>query len=188
MSAQYRQLTHHVATRDRLPPAIRPTLLEEAMQDWKHHPRFAGKARFFMNVHRQLLDEADWLSDTARVILDASGDTLQDRISASALASNAQRLLHFAHGHHEIEDHGHFPQFVRLHPQLHDAFSLLANDHQALDAALHGVETEQEALLRSPGRDQLAKLHQHAAPLNKIMHRHITDEEDGVMPIFLRHG
>ena len=187
MSDQYRQLTHHVATRDGLPPAIRLTLLEEAKQDWEHHPRFAGKARFFMNVHRQLLDGAD-LSDAARDLLDASGDTLQDRISASALASNAQRLLHFAHGHHEIEDHGYFPQFVQLYPQLHDALSLLDNDHHALDAALRGVETEQKALLRSPGRDQIAKLHQHAAELNKIMHRHITDEEEVVMPIFLRHG
>ena len=174
--------------RDGLPSAIRPTLLEEAKDDWKQHPRFAGKARFFMNIHRQLLDGADWLSEVVEELLDVPEDIVPDRIAESGLAPNTERLLHFAHGHHQIEDHGYFPQFIQLYPELQGALSLLDSDHQILDAALNGVEAEQKALLRSPSRDQLAKLHQHAAALNKIMHRHITDEEEVIIPIFLRHG
>lgn len=188
MSAQYHQMTYHVAMRDGLPPAIRPTLLEETESDWKQHPRFARKAQFFMGIHRQLLDGADWLSDVVEELLDEPVDMVPDRIVASDLAPNIERLLHFAHGHHEIEDHGYFPQFIQLYPDLQGALSLLDSDHQILDAALNGVEAEQKALLRSPNRDQLAKLHQHAAALNKIMHRHITDEEEVIIPIFLRHG
>ena len=74
MSAQYHQLTHHVAMRDGLPSAIRPTLLEEAEQNWAQHPRFAGKARFFMNIHRQLLDGSDWLSEVVEGLLDVALD------------------------------------------------------------------------------------------------------------------
>ena len=93
MSAQYRQMTHHVAMRDGLPPAIRPTLLEEAKDDWKQHPRFAGKARFFMNIHRQLLDGAGWLSEVVEELLDVPVDIVPDRIGASGLAPNTERLL-----------------------------------------------------------------------------------------------
>lgn len=69
-----------------LPKAIRPTLLEEAEQDWKQHPRFAGKAQFFMNIHRRLLDGSDWLFEMVEQLLDVSEDTLKDRIAASGLA------------------------------------------------------------------------------------------------------
>lgn len=188
MSAQTHQMTHHVAMRDGLPLVIRPTLLEEAEHDWEQHPRFAGKARFFMNIHRQLLDGAEWLSGVVEELLDAPNDIVQDRIGAIGLAPNTKRLLHFTHGHHEIEDHGYFPQFIQLYPQLQNALSLLDSDHQILDAALNRVEAEQKALMRSPKRDQLATLHQHTAALNKVMHRHITDEEEVIIPIFLRHG
>jgi len=188
MSAQYDQLTHHVAMRDGLPKAIRPTLLEEAEQEWSQHPRFSGKARFFMNIHRQLLNGADWLSGTVEGLLDASHDTLRDKINASGLAPNTQRLLQFAHGHHEIEDHGYFPQFIQLYPKLQDAMSLMDGDHLVLDKVLNGVESELKTSLQNPNRDQLARLHQHSAALNKIMHRHITDEEEVIIPIFLRHG
>lgn len=176
----------HVAMRDGLPLAIRPTLLEEAETDWRAHPRFAGKARFFMTIHRQLLDGADWLAATTEKLLDAPPRVLLESAQSADLVPNAARLLSFAHGHHEIEDHGYFPQFLRLYPQLDRAFGLLDGDHQVLDEALNGVETAMKSATNS--RDDMAALHRHAAALKKIMHRHITDEEEVIIPIFLRHG
>lgn len=176
----------HVAMRDGLPLAIRPTLLEESKSNWQKHPRFAGKARFFMNIHRQLLDGADWLAAQSEQLLEVPQSVLRDQTRAIGLTANTGRLLSFAHGHHEIEDHGYFPQFAQLYPQLDRALSLLDGDHQVLDETLQGVET---AIAQAgDGRDQMAQLHSHAAALKKIMHRHITDEEDVIIPIFLRHG
>lgn len=180
------ELNTHVAIRDGLPSAIRPTLLEEAEADWRTHPRYAGKARFFMTIHRKLLNGADWLAETAEKLMDTPPDTLSYIANASDLNGRASHLLSFAHGHHEIEDHGYFPQFVRLYPQLGEALSLLDGDHQILDEALTGVETALGQATQS--RDDMAKLYRHTAALKKIMHRHITDEEEVIIPIFLRHG
>lgn len=176
----------HVAMRDGLPKAIRPTLLEEAEADWQANPRFAGKARFFMNIHRQLLNGSDWLAATAEKLLDAPSRDLIESALAADLAPNTLHFLSFAHGHHEIEDHGYFPQFRQLYPQLNDALNLLDGDHQVLDEALNGVEASVTSASKS--RDDIATLYRHAAALRKIMHRHITDEEEVIIPIFLRHG
>jgi len=188
MSDQYQQITHHVAMRDGLPSAIRQTLLEEAQSDWQSHPRFANKARFFMNIHRQLLDGADGLAHTTERLIDAPQSLLQDRIDASGVQQNAARLVHFAHGHHEIEDHGYFPQFIQLYPELERAMNLLDGDHQILDETLNGIEQSLNHIHHKPTRDSVAELHRNAAALKTIMHRHITDEEDVIIPIFLRHG
>lgn len=187
MEITQKDLTHHVGMRDGLPLAIRPTLLEEAAQDWKAHPRFAGKARFFMNIHRQLLDGADWLAAASQKLLDVAEGDLIDQIAASQIDPKTRHLLNFAHGHHEIEDHGYFPQFIQLYPDLEPAMTLLDGDHQILDKTLNGVETSINEL-RHPNRDAIAKLHRNASALKKIMHRHITDEEEVIIPIFLRHG
>jgi hemerythrin-like domain-containing protein len=176
----------HVAMRDGLPLAIRPTLLEESQTEWKQHPRFAGKASFFMKIHRQLLDGADWLAQTTEALVEAPESSLRDRAHAAALVNQAGRLLAFAHGHHEIEDHGYFPQFAQLYPQLDRALGLLDADHTVLDETLNGIETNLQYAATS--RDHMAALHKNAAALKKIMHRHITDEEDVIIPIFLRHG
>mgnify|MGYP000279350102 CR=1 FL=1 len=188
MSGDYHQLTHHVAMRDGLPPAIRPTLLEETAHAWRSHPRFAGKAQFFMNIHRQLLDGADWLVHTTTGLLEAPESALKDHISAIDLQGRTGHLLQFAHGHHEIEDHGYFPQFIQLYPQLEKAMALLDGDHEILDQTLNGVETGLAELGRASSRDNVAALYQSAAALKKIMHRHIADEDEVIIPIFLRHG
>lgn len=188
MSAEYQQLSHHVAMRDGLPSAIRPTLLEETQQDWQAHPRFAGKAQFFMNIHRQLLDAADWLAQITEQLLDSPQSTLADQINASGIENRAGHLLHFARGHHEIEDHGYFPQFIKLYPNLEKAMALLDGDHLVLDETLNGTETGIAGIIRTPKRDDVGLLYRNAAALKKIMHRHITDEEDVIIPIFLRHG
>ena len=187
MLLDYQKLEINVATRDGLPSAIRPTLLEQTKSDWKNHPRFAGKASFFMKIHRQLLDGADWLATTSEQLLDTPPSELSGQINTAGLVSHAEHLLQFAHRHHEIEDHGYFPQFIRLYPQLEHAMGLLDGDHQVLDKALNGVEVA-IATLQQPNRDAIAGLYRNASALKKIMHRHITDEEEVIIPIFLRHG
>jgi hemerythrin-like domain-containing protein len=87
-----------------------------------------------------------------------------------------------------IEDYGYFPQFIKLYPNLERAMTLLDGDHQVLDETLNGTETSLAKAIRGPKRDNIGVLHSNAAALKKIMHRHITDEEQVIIPIFLRHG
>lgn len=185
----YDQPQHHVAMRDGLPAALRPTLLEEAASDWQAHPRYAGKARFFMNIHRQLIDGSAQLAAGLEQLSDAPESELRDRLRAMNLLAGADHLIQFAHRHHEIEDHGYFPQFVQAYPQLERALGLMDSDHDILESALHGAE----AGLRTLGqgrvnRDAILSLHKDAKALNKVLTRHIADEEEVIIPIFLRHG
>lgn len=180
---------NHVAVRDGLPSALRPTLLEEAQGEWSKHPRFAGKARFFMNIHRQLLDGAKGMATTLEKLLDLPAQDAKTELQKSGLINRGRYLIQFAHGHHEIEDHGYFPQFIRLEPGLKRALDLMDRDHKVLDEALNGSERAMIALVqKGVTTDNLAAFYHHARALDKVMHRHITDEEDVIIPIFLRHG
>ena len=170
MWTDYKDPINHVEKRDGLPSAIRQTLLEEAKSEWKKHPRFAGKARFFMNIHRQLIDGTHQMSSTLERILDKSPGEAVINIQRSNLIGKGRQLIQFAHGHHEIEDHGYFPQFEQLYPGMDRAFSLLDGDHKILDEALHNTEKSLNALARkavSKGitKDDTARLYKHAQKL-----------------------
>ncbi len=189
MLIDYQLPTNHVAIRDGLPSAIRPTLLEEAQTDWEKHPRHAGKARFFMNIHRQLLDGTHQTARTLENLLDRPPLDVAKAMGGSNLIASSKRLINFAHGHHEIEDHGYFPQFERLFPGMDRAFALLDEDHKVLDAALQGAEAGIDTLTqKGVSTDALAELYKNIRALEKIMGRHIADEEEIIIPIFLRHG
>ncbi|MCJ8322866.1 MAG: hemerythrin domain-containing protein [Rhizobiales bacterium] len=189
MLMDYQNPTFHVAKRDGLPRAIRQTLLEEAQTEWQKHPRYAGKARFFMNIHRQLIDGSLQLSSTLERVLDMNLTDAKTLIQQSQLVNHGRHLIQFAHGHHEIEDHGYFPQFERLYPGMDRAFRLLDGDHKILDEALENTKKSLDALVQHGiSTDSTAKLYNHAHQLKKIMIRHIADEEEIIIPIFLRHG
>jgi hypothetical protein len=189
MLLDYKLPQNHVAARDGLPDAIRPTLLEETRSTWKNHPRFAGKASFFMNIHRQLIDGADWLAEASGQMLDHPTGELRDRLHSSNVVGNAKRLIGFAHGHHDIEDNGYFPQFAKLYPQLDRALALLDGDHDVLDASLNGVDRALAELNAGAlDRDKIAALYNQSSAMKHIMRRHIDDEEEVIIPIFLRHG
>lgn len=189
MHLDYNSPQNHVAVRNGLPSAIRSTLLEEAQSDWSKHPAFAGKARFFMNIHRQLLDGASSMATTLEELLDMTPEAAKRHLQQTGLINQGRHLIQFAHGHHEIEDHGYFPQFARLQPGLQTALDLMDGDHKILDEALNGSENALQTLVqKGVSTDNLAAFYKHARALDKVMTRHITDEEEVIIPIFLRHG
>ncbi|UWR84005.1 hemerythrin domain-containing protein [Phaeobacter inhibens] len=180
---------YHVSKRKALPSSVKETLLESTRSEWEDHPRFGGKASFFMSIHRNLLDGAAQLSRGIERLLDVPASDVGEAVTQMNLLPFAKNLIGFAHHHHEIEDHGYFPQFGLMYPELNRGLSLLDGDHKVLDAAL---DDTQAALtqLNDPvvTRDQLACLHKGGQALENILNRHIWDEEEVIIPIFLRHG
>ncbi|XID76066.1 hemerythrin domain-containing protein [Alkanindiges sp. WGS2144] len=89
------------------------------------------------------------------------------------------------HGHHSIEDGQYFPRFVKNYPMLAAGFAILDHDHQVLNAALHDLQQSCRALYRSALEDrQLADtLHQQLSQVGVLLSRHLSDEEDLVIPI-----
>ncbi|UWQ35334.1 hemerythrin domain-containing protein (plasmid) [Leisingera sp. M527] len=180
---------HHVNTRKALPKSIKETLLESTRSEWKKHPRFGGKANFFMNIHRDLLNGSAKMSLAIEELLDVPQSEVKGAVKSMNLLPFSRNLIGFAHHHHEIEDHGYFPQFALLYPELDRGLSLLDGDHKVLDAALDETQIALDNLKGGQvNRDHLAKLHAGGKALEKILNRHIWDEEEVIIPIFLRHG
>jgi len=189
MFFDYELSEHHVERRQTLPTAVKETLLGSTRSQWKTHPRFHGKANFFMTIHRDLLNGAAQLSGALKQLLDVPESDVSATVKSMNLLPFSKNLIGFAHHHHEIEDHSYFPQFQLLYPNMERAMKLLDGDHRILDQALHDSE---EALVElgigSVTRDKLAELFQGSKALENILNRHIWDEEEIIIPIFLKHA
>lgn len=185
----YTASDNHILTRRHLPPRIRETLLESTREQWADHPRFGGKAGFFMTIHRDLLNGSARLSTLLEAVLDAPDSDLQDQGALAQVVGFGRRLIGFAHHHHDIEDHGYFPQFMKLYPRMDRAMKLLDGDHRVLEETLHDTErTLLELEGKGISRDRLARMHQGSKALETILNRHIWDEEEIIIPIFLEHS
>lgn len=170
-------------------PSVQETLLESTRSEWQKHPRFGGKASFFMSIHRDLLNGAAQLSRGIEQLLDVPQGDLREAVTRTNLLPFSKNLIGFAHHHHEIEDHGYFPQFALIYPELDRGLSLLDGDHKVLDAALDDTQTALGKINDADvTRDQLAALNAGSHALENILNRHIWDEEEIIIPIFLRHG
>ena len=76
-----------------------------------------------------------------------------------------------------------------MYPELNRGFTLLDGDHKIVNAALDDTQEALAKLGDSPiSYDQLAALHKGNKKLEDILNRHIWDEEEIIIPIFLRHG
>ena len=189
MLLDYNLPEHHVSKRKGLPSPVQETLLESTRSEWKDHPRFGGKANFFMTIHRELLKGSAQLSLAIEQLLDIPTSDVSEAVAQMNMLPFAKNLIDLAHRHHEIEDHGYFPQFRLMYPALNRGLSLLDGDHKVLNSAL---DDTQVALSQLNGavvtRDQLADLYVGSQALENILNRHIWDEEEVIIPIFLRHG
>ncbi|MHA1547349.1 MAG: hemerythrin domain-containing protein [Alphaproteobacteria bacterium] len=189
MTLDYDTAENHVGRRDGLPAAIRPSLLPISRDAWRDHPRFRGHARFLMHIHRQLLGGAGHLNQGFEELMETPDGELKDALDQSSLVGSADHLIRFAHAHHAIEDHEFFPQIALLYPKLATALALLDGDHRILEAALDSTDSAlQDMTADAVTHDRIAALHEGARALDKILNRHIWDEEEIVIPVLLEHG
>lgn len=181
---------HH---RTGLPDALR-VLLDEYPRDlWQGHGAFDGLTRFWMERHLGFRDLLGTLTADTRAYLDSDID---GQTHARRLARLGNMLVDGLHGHHGIEDAHYFPMLAGLEPRLARGFDLLDADHHALDGHLHTLTRTANAhlgaLAQGPGERAgqggagalLATLEDFA----RFLDRHLTDEEDLVVPVILHHG
>ena len=186
MIFNYNAPENHVQTRDKLSPVLRQTLLESERAQWPEHPRFGGKASFFLHIHGKLLNNTANFANGLRRLLDEPASSVTDAFAASNLTGLSQNIISFAHHHHHIEDEYYFPAFTRIMPEIDHSISLLDGDHRVLEKALHMTENSMSTLRNGPiHRDGLAKALTGAKLLDKVISRHLYDEEEIIIPIFL---
>jgi len=177
-------------TRTGLPDALRVLLAEYPRDLWQSHHNFDGLTRFWLERHlmfRQVLGE---LQGETRVFLDRNADA---RTHAGRTAQLAGFLINQLHGHHQIEDHHYFPQLAAAEKRLERGFEILDADHNALDGHLHGLTDDTNSLLRAinDGRDATdaaGVLETRLDGFGRFLDRHLTDEEELVVPVILHHG
>ena len=107
------------------------------------------------------------------------------------------RLNHFLqhlNGHHQIEDSAYFPRFRALDPRMAAGFDILENDHGVIHESLLASADCARRLIASLGQagdERSRAVDAYAAAAEQLLAllvRHLSDEEDLVIPAILEHG
>ena len=179
-----------VEQRKGLPAVIKDLLLPLERDQWSQHARYGGKASFFMQYHGDLLATAAYLKQSLQTLLDSSQLVFNWQHLKEPLSA-AQYLVDRAHNHHSIEEQVYFPQFRKIMPQLSKGIDLLDKDHQSLDLALDDLSTKVMNMVMTMNQEdiidkqQVKALTDNVLHLQRILQRHLHDEEEVIIPIFL---
>lgn len=177
-----------LSTRKGLPDALRVLVEDFPRTGWETHPNFDGLTRFWLDRHLMFRDVLGRLRTGAETYLDGTLDPLTH-------AREVQRMggffLNELHTHHQVEDHHYFPKLQGLEARLEAGFGVLDADHHALDANIHATADRMNAYLRAEGdaaRDAAGALQEGLQEFERFMDRHLTDEEELIVPIILKHA
>ena len=167
-----------------LPEALRVLLADFPREDWAGDPGFSDLVQFWLERHgmfRRLLT-AMGEECAARV-----AGTLDPEIHASHLNRYGGMFLQGLHEHHMIEDHQYFPRLQAFDPRLERGFHILDRDHHDIDAELSAFRTEASAVLAEANGGNLGRFHDQLARMERLLDRHLEDEEDLIVPVLLKY-
>jgi hypothetical protein len=179
-----------LTAREGLPDALRVLLQDYPRAAWSRDPNFHGLVSFWLDRHLMFRRLVGAMTDDARAFLDRG---MEARAYAGRLARLGQTFVAELHGHHGIEDAHYFPVLARAEPRIERGFALLEADHKALDPELAAFAGAANAVLGAvaagaPAADHGAAFLTRLAAMERLLDRHLTDEEELVVPVILRHG
>ena len=158
---------------------------------WEGHANLGSMAQFWLQRH-------DMFRELGGLLEGAIAEHREGKITPDAFARFfAPRLRFFLgqlSGHHAIEDEHYFPLFATTESRLARGFEILDSDHHAIHDALERNADAGSAFLRALQQDADAqRLAADAyadanAGLVAMLRRHLTDEEDLIIPLILERG
>lgn len=177
-------------TRTGLPDALKVLLDAYPRQGWTHDPGFDDLIKFWLDRHvmfRRLLAE---LTTATQAMQDR---TIDPKRFGATVSRYGGHLVNGLHEHHTIEDTYYFPKLSQHDPRIATGFDMLDADHHALDAVLGSfVENANVVLqgLQSTDGDSntTGALSGSLIQLTGLLDRHLTDEEDLIVPVLLKFG
>jgi iron-sulfur cluster repair protein YtfE (RIC family) len=178
-----------LAVRSGLPDALRVLVEEYPREGWESHPNLTGLIRFWLERHLIFRRIQGLLIEETRGLID--GDRDPDAY-ARRLARLGNSFLGDLHGHHSIEDVHFFPRLQRLDARIASGFDLLEADHQEIDPRLQALADRANAVLTAvregtPTAEGAGRLEAELVELQAFLDRHLTDEEELVVPVILAH-
>lgn len=165
-----------------LPDAMRVLAQAYPRAEWERHANFGELVRFWMQRHMMFRELVQVLRGDVEAITDGS---LHFQKYAQRLSHYGGTLLNELHMHHQVEDHHYFPQLIQLDRRLERGFELLESDHEAMDRLLHGMAEEANAVLNGGA---VGVFHDRLDGFAELLERHLTDEEEIVVPVILDTG
>jgi hemerythrin-like domain-containing protein len=178
-----------LASRTGLPDPLRLLVEKYPRPEWEGHPHFTALTRFWLDMHLGFRRMQSVLLAETRGFLDRDREP---RAFARGLVGVAGQFLDGLHGHHNIEDHHYFPILKTLDARIGWGFELLDADHQAMDGAIDELARSANAVLRAirddaPADVAAGALLTHLGAFERMLDRHLTDEEELVVPVILDH-
>lgn len=159
--------------------------------EWRAHENIAGMAGFWLQRH-------DMFRDMGKVLTAGIADYREGRRDARQFAGFfAPRLNSFLgnlDGHHRVEDEHYFPVFAEAERRLKRGFDILDADHHLIHEALErnaaAANDFLRALEQSEDRQRFAAdvYASENERLVAMLMRHLSDEEDLIIPLILDRG
>lgn len=171
-----------------LPEALRVLLDAYPREAWQADPGFSGLIRFWLERHLMFRRLSERLETDTQALLDGRLDPARH---AAVVGRFGSMFVGELHAHHNIKDMHYFPRLRAFEPRISAGFDLLDADHHAIDSHLAGYVEAANAVLRAPEasrRDPAGAFLARARSFAALLDRHLTDEEDLVVPVLLRHG
>lgn len=182
--------TFDLRTRPGLPPALAALVKEIPRNTWRGHPNFGSMVKFWMERHMMFRDLMARITRDTQILLDGNTDA---QSYGARLSRMGGLFLGELHSHHGVEDHHYFPQLQALDQAVEGAFELLEADHHVMDALLAEFADGANGVLQQLGapdelRAATERFHTDLTKLSGFLERHLTDEEDIVVPVILKSG
>lgn len=171
--------------RSGLPEALRVLLETWPRVDWARHPAYEPLAAFWVERHLGFRRALTLLTEATQARLEGA---LASGSYGATVQRLGSRLVGELHLHHNVEDSEYFPLMRTVEPRLERGFTMLDADHQALDDWLADLTTAAERVLQAPSRDATGAMLGALERFAPLLERHLTDEEDLVVPVILKSG
>jgi hemerythrin-like domain-containing protein len=182
----YDQPAFNVLRRSQLDGSLRALLPVSSREDWPAHANYAQGAKDLRAIHQAMLQNSAGVTQALTALAEGRVAAGERAAVAKQAHEVARHIVDHLHVHHQIEDERLFPHFAQANPKISRAIALLEADHRVLNAAASLFD---QALRTFPAVDAEAAAYdraaQAAAQLDRVMRRHITDEEDIVIPAYL---
>jgi hemerythrin-like domain-containing protein len=177
-----------LATREGLPPEYRLLLADYPRDGWPAHRDFNGLAAFWLDRHLGFRRVMGLLQTDADALIDRRIDP---QIWGQRLVRLGSGFLGDLVGHHQIEDDAYFPKLAALEPRIARGFEVLDRDHHALHDLIDRFAKGANHALAQTGDEARHKaataFRTDLASFERMLARHLEDEEDLVLPVVLKH-